>query len=149
MSFEEYKNYLYKAKKIKLSQNFNLHEFLISERAIHSKIDNLIFDPRIVSNIQALCVHVLQPVRDHFKKTVKITSGFRCPELNKAVGGAITSQHVKGQAADIKVKGISDFEVFKFIKENLETDQLILEPSWVHVSFNKNKNRKQIIFVKK
>ena len=97
-----------------------------------------------------LAEHVLQPVRDHFGITT-INSGYRGEELNKAVGGSSTSQHCKGQAADIEVPGVSNYDVAKWIEENCDFDQVLLEfytsgipdSGWVHVSYNAEGNRKK------
>ena len=98
-----------------------------------------------------LIFYVLQPLRDKIKKPIIITSGFRCKEVNKLVGGATdargnpTSQHCKGQAADFVISGMSVNSIIEFIKKSgIEYDQLINEyDRWVHVSFVKGKNRKQ------
>ena len=85
---------------IQLSEHFKLSEFTKSSVATARGIDNV---PSIqeVSNLQQLCLHVLEPLREHFGIPIKVTSGYRCPDLNAAVGGVHTSQHVRGEAADI------------------------------------------------
>jgi hypothetical protein len=142
--FEAYKKYLTSAKKIKLSQNFSLREMIYSDVAIAKKIDNRIFNPTINRNLSNLCLKVLQPVRNHFKKPVDVSSGYRSPELNKAVGGVLKSQHVEGKAADISITGVPVKDIYEYIKNNLEYDQLINEyDKWVHVSWNNLGNRKE------
>jgi hypothetical protein len=100
-------------------------------------------------NLRALAENVLQPTRDALG-AVKVTSAYRSPAVNSKVGGAKTSQHVQGQAADLKFDGGNDV-LFHWIKDNLDFDQLIWEfgsdtaPSWVHVSYSSSKNRKQIL----
>jgi len=94
-------------------------------------------------------IRVFDVVREHFKTPLRVSSFYRSPILNKAVGGAPFSQHVKGQAIDIQGTGkVTNKMIFDFIKENLDFDQLINEfnYSWVHVSYvSKEKNRKQIL----
>jgi hypothetical protein len=88
---------------------------------------------------------VVQPVRDHFGPTI-ITSGYRSPALNEAIGGSSTSQHSKGEAVDLEVLGVSTAEVCEWIAANTNFDQLILEfytpgdtnSGWVHVSYVKD-----------
>ena len=92
---------------------------------------------------------MLEPVREHFGP-VHINSGFRCPDLNKAVGGTSTSQHCLGQAADIEVAGVANGDLAAWIAANLDFDQVILEcyrkgqpnSGWVHVSYKDSGNRK-------
>ena len=95
---------------------------------------------------------VVQPVREHFGPTV-INSGYRGPELNAAVGGSTKSQHCKGQAADIEVPGVPNYTLAKWIEDNCDFDQLILEfytsgipdSGWVHVSYVGEENRKSVL----
>lgn len=130
---------------MKLSSNFILKEFTDSEKAVELGIEN-IPDNTAVSNLLELVQNVLQPLRHILKKPIEISSGFRCKELNTEVGGEDTSQHTKGEAADITVEGMTPREVFESIRKYiLEFDQLIEEPSWVHVSYRKGRNRKQML----
>jgi len=94
-----------------------------------------------------LIFYCLQPLRDKLQKPVKITSGYRNKRVNKLAGGKDTSLHTKGQAADFHVDGMSVNQVVEFIKNSgIEFDQLINEyDKWVHISFVKDKNRKQIL----
>jgi zinc D-Ala-D-Ala carboxypeptidase len=134
---------------MKLSENFSLHEMTFSPTAIKKGILNKPSDEHI-ENMRILCEKVLQPLRDHMGCTINISSGYRAAALNLIIGGSKTSQHCFGQAADLQVQG-RNHEIFKFIKDNLEFDQLIwefgtdAEPSWVHVSFNAKHNRKQVM----
>jgi len=97
-----------------------------------------------IENLRLLCEKVLQPVRDHFGKSVTVNSGFRSPESNAAVGGSKTSDHCKGQAADIEIPGVPNAELAQWIMDNCDYTQLILEfytqgipdSGWVHVSFD-------------
>ena len=111
---------------MKLSKNFSLQEMTKSQTALRRGIDNTP-TPDKIDPLTMLCEKVLQPVRDHFDRPVTITSGYRSPELCMAIGSKPTSQHTKGQAADFEVPGVSNMEVAKWISENLEFDQLILE----------------------
>lgn len=123
-----------------LSEHFSLEEMTRSGEALRRKIGN---EPAAgqVENLRQLCLNVLEPVRRRFGAT-RITSGYRCPELNEAVGGVADSQHIRGEAADIH---ISDMEVgrkmFDFIRRHTDFDQLLFERRvkggcrWLHVSY--------------
>jgi len=140
-----------------LTPHFNLYEFVASKTAYRKKISNIPSE-EVVENIRALCVNVLEHLSRACGHPVYISSGYRCPELNKAVGGVPNSQHIKGEAADIKGESKFINWVFgNYIKKNLPFDQLIFEkcddngyPSWIHVSYRRNEklNRKQIIYTK-
>lgn len=125
---------------MKISKNFSLDEFTRSETAHIQGIDNTPETEQII-NLCALVHHVLQPLRDHYGQPVKISSGYRCPALNKAVGGVPTSQHMRGQAADIKITGVAPTQIADYIANHLTYDQLIIYPTFVHVSYNINGNR--------
>lgn len=132
---------------MRLSKNFSLDELSKSTTAIRLGIDNTPSDI-VITNLLELCEHVLQPLRDHIGESIKVSSGYRSPALNKKIGGSKTSQHCFGQAADISC-GERTAELFKYIENNLIFDQLIWEfgndtnPDWVHVSYSTIKNRKQ------
>lgn len=100
-------------------------------------------------NLKALADNVLDPLREWYGKPIYVNSGYRCPQLNRMVGGKPTSQHLKGEAADITAESKEENrKLFAYIRANLTFDQLIDEKnfSWVHVSFKRNgENRKQII----
>lgn len=135
-----------------LTKNFTLAEMTASSTATAKKIDNSAPTGSVLDNLTALCVHVLQPLRDAYGKSIVINSGYRCPKLNKAVGGVSNSQHMTGEAADIRCNNKTTREwIFNWLKENVVFDQLILEHNssgtyWVHVSYKRNgKNRKQVI----
>jgi uncharacterized protein YcbK (DUF882 family) len=130
----------------KLSKNFDWKEFTKSDTASRLHINNEIVDCDVRDNIRALVDNILQPLRTAWGGPLFINSGFRCPELNKAVGGVPTSQHTKGQAADV---GCSDpFALAKLAKRmNLPFDQMIIYPSFVHFSFCKyGENRGQVLY---
>lgn len=128
--------------------NFKLSEFIHSDTAIQHNINNMP-DINSLDCMLELIYYVMQPIREHFKSPVIINSGYRCEQVNKLVGGAVDkygnprSQHCKGQACDFTVKGYTINQVIDWCKKNLEYDQLINEyDKWVHISFNKGKNRK-------
>ena len=126
---------------------FKFSEFTRSETANRLGIDNSI-PPKYLSNIVDLVENVLDPLRESYGKPIRVTSGYRCQRLNKAVGGVSNSQHQYGMAADIQGSPGTYSELIKLanIIENLglEHDQLILEKkSWIHVSFVKGHNRNQ------
>jgi zinc D-Ala-D-Ala carboxypeptidase len=133
-----------------LSPNFSLHELTKSETALRLDIDNTPGEAETES-LRLLCEKVLQPVRDHFGKGVKVNSGFRSSATNQATGGSKSSDHVKGQAADIEIPGVANVDLAQWIMDNLDYTQLILEfytpgipdSGWVHVSYDPNNLKKQ------
>ena len=133
-----------------LSANFSLKELTKSDTATRLGIDNTP-NEETIDNLKMLCEKVLQPVRDHFGKSVTVNSGFRSSETNQATGGSKTSDHVKGQAADIEIAGVANADLAQWIMDNLEYTQLILEfytqgipdSGWVHVSYDPNNLKKQ------
>ena len=126
---------------MKISKNFTLEELTKSQTAEALKIDNTPGAEQII-NLCALVHHVLQPLRDHYGQPVKISSGYRCPALNKAVGGVTNSQHMRGQAADIKITGVTPTHIADYIANHLPYDQVILYPTFVHVSYSIQANRR-------
>lgn len=132
-----------------LSKHFILEEFTKSQTGDRLGIDNAP-DPQQLESLKLLCNDVLEVVRENLGP-VHINSGFRGVALNKAVGGASSSQHCRGQAADIEIPGVANGDLAKWIEKNCDYDQLILEcyktgvPSsgWVHVSHLPSGNRKQ------
>ena len=133
-----------------LSANFSLHEMCKSETALRMGFDNTP-DDGATENLRALCENVLQKVRDHYGKGVKVNSAYRSPESNAAVGGSKTSDHCKGMAADIEIPGVANADLAQWIMDNLEYTQLILEfytpgipdSGWVHVSYYPDNLKKQ------
>lgn len=127
---------------MKLSPNFHLSEFVQSQTAARRGIKNQPGEAELTA-LRLLCAHVLEPVRLHFGKPVVISSGYRSPALNRAIGGAPSSQHVKGEAADFEIPGVSNVDVCRWMEANIHYDQLILEfytpgqpnSGWVHVSY--------------
>jgi hypothetical protein len=133
-----------------LTTNFSLHELTKSETALRMGFDNTPGEAETEA-LRLLCEKVLQPVRDHFGKGVKVNSGYRSPESNAAVGGSKTSDHCKGMAADIEIPGVANAELAQWIMDNLEYTQLILEfytpgipdSGWVHVSYDPSNLKNQ------
>lgn len=137
-------------------KHFNLSEFFQSSTAAKNGIKNEpSFDEKatIVRNINLLVDNVLDPVRDMVNTPIMITSGYRCPQVNRLAGGVDNSQHMSGCAADFHVQGYNHsmmYEVFLYIFNTLEFDQLIYYPSKniIHISYVENCNRHEA-FIKK
>ncbi len=129
-----------------ISRNFDYAEFEHSDTADRLGIANVITSFEVRDSVKALVENVLQPLRDAWGKPLKINSGYRCPELNKAVGGVATSQHVKGEAADVACD--NPLGLARIAKRlNLPYDQMILYPSFVHFSHRlKGRQRKQVLY---
>jgi zinc D-Ala-D-Ala carboxypeptidase len=129
---------------MQLTSHFTLEEMLESQTARRWNIQEQFNPPdEVVQNLKLLCVNILEPLRKYINRPIVISSGYRCAEVNKRVGGQPTSQHIKGQAADIHCVGISNSILFKDIKDiDLPYSQLIWEfgtikePAWVHVSYD-------------
>ena len=135
---------------MKLTKNFSLEEMYRSETARRCGIDNKPQTEEVVENLRALCLEVLQPLREHLGKPVVVSSGYRCKDLNKKVGGVENSQHLKGEAADIKVRDREELiDVMRYIMDETDFDQLIREKSgtteWVHVSHKRNGNNRRMV----
>lgn len=138
---------------MKLSAHFDLGEFTRSESAKREGLDNTP-TPEHLENIKILCEKVLEPIRLRFGP-INISSGYRGKMLNHFIGGSISSDHCVGRAADIDMddmgSGITNTEIFNYIKDNLDYDQLIWEfgtkekPDWVHVGYRGKENRKQTL----
>ena len=129
---------------MKNGQHITVNEMLHSQTAEKLNIKNVPNDPIVIENLEHT-IEQLDELRRLYGQPIIITSGYRCPALNKAVGGKPNSQHVKGQAADLKW----DENLLQFIIDNYHYDQLIEETSkrtkWIHISFNKEKERMQYI----
>lgn len=135
-----------------VSLNFSLRELTYSDSAIRLQIDNTPTN-EVLINLQNVCQFILEPVRNHFDKPITITSGYRSPELCKAIGSSATSQHTKGESVDFEILGIANKEVSDWIVNHLDYDQCILEfwkpeepnSGWVHCSYRSSGNRKQYL----
>ena len=127
---------------------FTMGELISSTTADAHSINNKC-DLSAATALKALVDNVLDPAREWYGKPVYVNSGYRCPQLNRILGGAVNSQHMKGEAADITTGSKEgNKELFEYIRENLPFDQLIDEKdfSWVHVSYRKDgKNRHKIL----
>jgi len=149
---------------MQITQHLNLAELTRSESAKRKGIIN-IPTPEHLENIKNLAINIFEPIRRYFGQPIHISSGYRSKELNKAIGGAYrlvdgkyvaTSQHCIGEAIDIDMDGsaneITNKQVFEYIKQHLNFDQLIWEfgtndnPDWIHVSYRtKGKQRKEVL----
>lgn len=147
---------------MKISPNLTLAEVSKSQTATRRSIDNTP-EGEHLTNLITLANNVFQPIREHFGQPITVSSGYRAQELNRAIGGAhkmikgeyvATSQHCKGEAIDIDNDSRdypSNKDIFYYIYDHLDFDQLIFEfgsienPSWVHVSYKSEGNRKQVL----
>ena len=131
-----------------ISKNFSYREFEASDKADEKGICNVITSFEVRDAIKALVDTVLQPLRDAWGKPLHINSGYRCPELNREVGGQPTSQHVKGEAADVACD--KPVELARLAASmHLPYDQMILYPTFVHFSHRLNgKQRGQTLYNK-
>jgi zinc D-Ala-D-Ala carboxypeptidase len=135
-----------------LTANFSLHEMTKSETALRKDMPNEPTEADI-ANLKLLAEKVLQPLRDHYGVGIKVNSGYRSPDVNAAVGGSRTSDHCKGQAADIEIAGVPNATLAQYIKDSLQYTQLILEfytpgvpdSGWVHVSYDANNLKRQTL----
>ena len=133
----------------RLTQNFYLDEFTISQVAERNGYRNEPNEKQI-ENLRLLCVNVLQPLREIINVPIFINSGFRCFDVNVAVGGRFNSQHLEGKAVDFVVHSMNLIVVFNIVLHKLSFDQLIYEfGEWIHVSWNGESNRKDVMISKK
>jgi len=140
---------------MELTRNFSLSELIKSDTAIRKGINN---NPNAgqIENLKLLCENILQPVRDHFGR-VKVTSGFRSPELCVAIGSSVNSQHAKAEAADFECPGVDNAELADWIHRELPYDQLILEfytpgepnSGWIDCSWIADKPRASYLWAYK
>lgn len=139
---------------MKISQHLTLAELIRSESAKRLGISNMPTQEHI-ENLKQLAENIFEPIRNHFGSPIYISSGYRSQKLNAAIGGALNSQHNRGQAIDIDMDGtdIKNSAIFEYAK-TLPFDQLIWEfgtkdnPDWVHISYSPL-NRKQILYATK
>ena len=140
-----------------LTKNLSKKEAIASQTATRLRINNEP-TPEIWKVMKITAENVFQPIRDHFNKPIRVSSFYRSPALNKAIGGSKTSDHMTGRSIDIQgTNGITNKMIFEFAKNNLDFDQLINEypdkygePSWVHISYRgMGKNRKQVLTIGK
>lgn len=127
-----------------LSAHFSLAEFLHSDLALREGIDNDHPPEAALRDMRMLCRDVLEPLRKALgDRPLRITSGYRCPQLNKLLKSADTSQHLLGQAADFQAPGTDLLEVAKVAaaRKLIHFDQLIYEGRWLHISWAKQPRR--------
>jgi zinc D-Ala-D-Ala carboxypeptidase len=135
-----------------LTPHFTLAEMVKSQVASRRGIPNSP-PPAAITNLRTLCVHVLEPLRQHFGRPVIVSSGYRSAALNAAINGAPSSQHIRGQAADVEVLGVPNPVVWEWLQRSVVFDQLILEhclpedphSGWVHVSYSSTRNRRNVL----
>jgi hypothetical protein len=134
---------------IKLTHNFHLDEFTISQEAERHGYKNEPNEKQI-ENLRLLCVKVIQPLREIINAPIFINSGFRSFDVNAAVGGKFNSQHLEGKAADFIVPSMILVYVFNIVLQRLPFDQLIYEfGKWIHVSWDGDKNRNEVLLSRK
>ena len=137
---------------MKLSKYFTLEEFIRSNTADRMGIDNVPKDEKVIENLRHLCFEILQPLRDYVGAPVHINSGYRCPELNEAVGGVKNSQHCRGEACDIRIASPKQGrEWAAWIEDNCRFDQMLLERNkngtvWLHVSCKRDAKANRLVF---
>ena len=140
-----------------ISNHISYKEGVYSTTATRRGIDNVPNDEQL-SNMELIAEKVFEPLREWAGGPIKINSFFRCPELNKAIGGSSKSQHCHGQAIDIDdtYGKVANSEMYHYIKENLDFDQIIWEfgdddnPNWIHVSYvSEEDNRRRCLRAKR
>ena len=137
---------------MRLSKNFTLRELIRSNTAERMGIDNVPKDEEVIENLRNLCLEVLQPLRDYVGAPVHINSGYRSPELNRAVGGVKNSQHCRGEACDIRIASPKQGrEWAAWIEDNCRFDQMLLERNknggvWLHVSCKRDAEANRQVF---
>lgn len=137
---------------MQLTANFSLAEMIKSETALRYDMDNTPGETEI-ENLRVLCEQVLQPLRDAYQRGIKVNSGYRAPDVNAKVGGSRTSDHCKGQAADIEIPGVANYDLAKYISDYFNFTQVILEfytpgipdSGWVHVSYDPANLKRQVL----
>jgi uncharacterized protein YcbK (DUF882 family) len=141
---------------MKLSKHLTLAEAIKSNTAIRKKIDNTP-TPEHLENLKLVAEKIFEPIREYFNVPIGVSSMYRSFDLNKSVKGSKTSQHCKGEAIDIDADiygGVTNSEIFNYVLGHLHFDQLIWEfgdeenPAWVHISYKKENNRKQVLTIK-
>lgn len=128
-----------------LSEHFTLEELIASDTAEREGIDNTP-TPDVLWNLTHRTAFSLEYVRALFDKPIHINSGYRCPALNKAVGGVADSAHTRGTAADIVVPGMTLMDVYTAIRDSaIQYDQLIFENTWLHIAFDVPSRRQNLV----
>jgi hypothetical protein len=135
-----------------ISEHISLKEAVRSNTAQRLGLNNMPDNETLIT-MQITAEHIFEPLRNHFGEQIYVSSFYRSPELNKAIGGSTTSQHCKGEAIDIDdvYSKATNADFFNYIKDKLQFDQLIWEfgddnnPAWVHASYNLGKNRMRVL----
>ena len=139
-----------------ISAHISYSEATKSQTAIRKGIDNTP-SPFVLERMKLVAERVFEPLREHFGIPIAVTSFYRSPKLNRAIGGVKSSQHVTGEAMDIDghiFGGVTNREIFEWVKNNLEYDQVIWEygdesePAWVHVSYREWNNRGIVVYLR-
>lgn len=135
-----------------MTEHFKLEEFIRSSTAQQLGIDNTPSE-EVILNLRNLCEKVLEPLRQWYGKPISISSGYRCPALNRAVGGVTKSQHMKGEAADIRLPSIAiGRKMLEYIVFHLPYDQVIWEHNtdglyWIHVSLKRDPRKNRLHYI--
>lgn len=139
---------------MKLSKNLSLSEVTKSNTAKRLGIDNTP-SQEVIENLKQTAEKIFQPIREYFDCPIHVSSGYRSPELNRAIGGSRTSEHCLGFALDLDQDGmdspITNADIFNYAHQYLKFNQLIWEfgddenPGWVHISYQEGKNRNQVL----
>jgi len=137
---------------MRISEHISLKEAVRSNTAERLSISNMPDNETLIT-MQITSEHVFEPLRNHFNEQIYVSSFYRSPELNQAIGGSKTSQHCLGEAIDIDdvYSKATNADFFNYIKDRLEFDQLIWEfgndnnPAWVHVSYRLGNNRMRVL----
>ena|SRR5208283_2197520 len=148
MGFTTYLEYLKEAKQKLISKHYSMYDTCNSATAKAEGIDNTI-PVELTPNAILVTAKILEPLCIYFKTRPDVSCMFRCPALNKIVGGVAGSQHVKAQAVDFVIVGVSLIDIVNYVRNNLEFDQIILEESggkkWIHVSYSSMTNRRECL----
>lgn len=138
-----------------ISEHISFNEATYSAAGERLKLPNVPNEKQL-DNMHETAAKVFEPLRAHFGKPILIISFFRSPAVNKAVGGAASSQHMTGEAMDLRhTDGFTNADIFYYIRNHMDFDQLIWEfgdddePSWVHVSWNRFRRRKSVLKARK
>ncbi len=131
----------------KISEHFTYGEVIHSNLAKGIGMNN---EPptELLPKFQQMADMILENVRAHFNKPIQITSWYRNPQLNEMLGSKPTSQHILGEAVDFTIPGIDNMTVAKYIRDNLNFDQIVLERTWIHCSYVNEGNRKEVLTCK-
>lgn len=139
-----------------ISQHISYKEGIVSATGKRLGIDNTP-PPEILATMKVTAEKLFEPMREYFGQPIRIVSFYRCPALNKAVGGSKTSSHMKGEAIDVEgTNGVTNMDIIRYFKEaNVPMDQVIHEfgtdeePDWVHISYREGNNRREFLRARK